>query len=206
MPDDVLPVTPAAACDQEMTPTKKKAVQGYLNTLGPKLREQHGVQPAYSPQQVRDTTASSGLDLDFICYAYLLYCTPSDFAAIHEAAGEACDAAVMRAGVAAEFFGGNVGFDAIGLADGLWGGVVSVVETGTDVTVTVIRTGAEVAVQLATVGADVVTTVVSTGVGVAGQAASVIVDGAAVVVDGAGAVFGWLGDVDWGSLFNIDLG
>jgi hypothetical protein len=202
MPDtsqEPLPVTPAAACDREMTPEKKEAVKSYLNTLGPKLKQKYGVRPSYTPRQVQSTAADAGLSIDYLCFAYMMYCSPADFSALHAAAGEACDAAAMRLAVADEFFGGNVGFDAVALADGLSGGVVSVAETGAHVLVSVAHTGAEVVVQLASVGADVVTTVVSTGAGAVGQVGG-------VMADGVGTVFGWLGDVDWGSLIPTDLG
>jgi hypothetical protein len=179
-----------------MTPGKKKAIKAYLTTLGPKLRERHGDRKTYSPGEVRSTIETLALNFDYVCFAYMLYCSPADFAAIHEAAGEICDAAVMRQSVADTFFHGNTDFDAVELADGLWGGVVHVAETGADVTVSVVQAGADVAVNLVSAGAsaaaDATMTVISTGAG--------------AVVNGAGAAaeaaLGWLGDVDWGGLFS----
>lgn len=192
-------MTPAATCDREMTPEKKKAVKGYLNTLGPQLKQKYGVRSSYTPRQVHSTALDAGLSIDYLCFAYMMYCSPADFSALHVAAGEVCDAAAMRLAVADEFFGGNVGFDAVALADGLSGGVVSVAETGAHVLVSVVQTGAEVVVQLASVGADVATTVISTG-------AEAVTQVGGAMVDGAGTVFGWLGEVDWGSLLPTDLG
>lgn len=184
---DATPVTPPDGCSREMTPEKKKAVRGYLNTLGPRLRQKYGERPHYTPRQVYDTTRDSALSVDYVCFAYMLYCSPADFSALHAAAGEVCDAAVMRAAVADEFFHGNAAFDAVALADGLWGGVVSVAETGAEVTVSVVQTGAEVVVSLASAGAHVV------------------VSGVGAVAEGTGTVFGWLADVDWGGLISFDI-
>ena len=193
MPEQpALPVTPVNGCSREMTPEKKEAVRSYLNTLGPKLRGKYGHKKAYTPQQVHSTAVENALAIDYVCFAYLLYCSPADFSALHAAAGEVCDAAAMRLTVADTFFGGNTAFDAVELADGLWGGIVHVAETGADVTLTVLSTGADVAVNLASAGANAVVTVVSTGADVAGA-----------VANGVGTVFGWLGDVDWGGLFDV---
>jgi hypothetical protein len=170
-----------------MTPEKKEAVRGYLNTLGPRLRKKYGERRHYTPQQVYATTQDAGLSVDYVCFAYMLYCSPADFSALHAVAGEVCDAVAMRAAVADTFFSGNPAFDAVALADGLWGGVVSVAETGAEVTVSVVQTGAEVVVNLASAGAEMV------------------VSGAGAVAEGAGSVFGWLADVDWGGLFNFDV-
>src|SRR5262245_61965427 len=103
-----------------MTPEKKKAVKEYLNTLGPKLRAKYGHQKHYTPRQVHSTLVDSTLSVDYVCFAYMLYCSPADFSALHAAAGEVCDAEVMRQSVADTFFSGNIDFDAVELADGLW--------------------------------------------------------------------------------------
>lgn len=179
-----------------MTPRKKEAVRAYLHTLGPKLRARYGGRKAYTPRQVYSTAREQALNVDYVCFAYLLFCDPADFSALHAAAGEVCDAAGMRAAVADAFFAGNAAFDAVELADGLGGGVVHVAETGADVTLSVISTGAEVAVNLVSAGAHTAMTVVSTGAGAA-------VEVAGAVAEGAGAVFGWLADVDWGGLFDV---
>ncbi len=179
-----------------MTPQKKKAVKEYLTTLGPKLRSKYGERKHYTPRQVHSTVNDSALSVDYVCFAYMLYCSPSDFAALHEAAGEACDAAIMRQSVADTFFSGNTDFDAVELADGLGGGIVHVAQTGAEVTVSVVQTGAEVAVNLVSAGAEGVVTVVSSGAGV-------VVQGAGAVAEGAGTALGWLADVDWGGLLDI---
>jgi hypothetical protein len=170
-----------------MTPEKKRAVKSYLNTLGPKLREKYG-RRKYSTDEVYETACDLALEIDYVCFAYMLYCSEEDFSRLHAAAGEVCDAAVMRQAVADEFFGGHAEFDTIALADGLWGGVVSVVETGDQVTVSVVRTSSEVAVNLATVGTETAVTVLSSGV--------------STVAEGAGTVFGWLSDVDWSGVLD----
>jgi hypothetical protein len=179
-----------------MTPEKKKAIKAYLTTLGPKLRERHGERKFYTAEEVMAAILDLGLSADYACYGYMLYCSPAEFETLHAAAGEACDADVMRQSVADTFFHGNTDFNAVELADGLWGGVVHVAQTGADVTVSVVQTGAEVAVNL-----------VSAGAGAAADAAvTVLSTGAGAVVNGVGAAaeaaLGWMGDVDWGGLFS----
>jgi hypothetical protein len=179
-----------------MTPEKEKAIKAYLTSLGPKLRERHGNRKFYTAEEVMAAILDLGLSTDYACYGYMLYCSPAEFEALHAAAGEVCDAEVMRQSVADTFFHGNTDFDAVELADGLWGGVVHVAQTGADVTVSVVQTGAEVAVNLASAGASAA----------ADAAVTVISTGAGAVVNGAGAAaeaaLGWLGDVDWGGLFS----
>jgi len=179
-----------------MTPEKKKAIKAYLTTLGPKLRERHGDRKFYTAEEVMAVILELGLSADYACYGYMLYCSPAEFESLHAAAGEACDAEIMRQSVADTFFHGNADFNAVELADGLWGGVVHVAQTGADVTVSVVQSGAEVAVSMVSAGAsaaaDAAVTVISTGAGA-------VMEGAGAA---AGAALGWLGDVDWGGLFS----
>jgi hypothetical protein len=109
-------VSPASNCTTKLTKEKKKAVKAYIRDLGPSLQRKYGKQPNYTPEQVRETALVGALSIDYMCWAYLLYCSPSVFQSIHSAAGEVCDYSAMREVVAGTFFGGNLGFDAIELA------------------------------------------------------------------------------------------
>jgi hypothetical protein len=117
---------PGSDCSLALTGEKKEAVGRYVTVLGPELRRRYGKQKHYTPRQVRDTAADAGLQFDYLCFAYCLYCSPADFDLIHVAAGEACDYAAMHAALGAAFFHGATEFDGGGLAElvfSLTGGV-----------------------------------------------------------------------------------
>ena len=77
------------------------AIWSYKRKLGTKLRERYGRARKYTSAQVKRTVEDCGFNTDFVCYALCLYCTPSDFAAYHEANGEACSYSEMTS----EIFG-----------------------------------------------------------------------------------------------------
>ncbi len=111
---------PGSDCSLTLIGEKKEAVGRYVTVLGPELRRRYGKQKHYTPRQVRDTAADAGLQFDYLCFAYCLYCSPTDFDLIHVAAGEACDYAAMHAALGAAFFHGATEFDGGGLADLVW--------------------------------------------------------------------------------------
>jgi hypothetical protein len=121
---DPVGVSSADACTTTMTEEKKAAVKGYLNTLGPELRRRHGKRDHYEPHQVRDTAVYLGLQVDWLCWAYVLYCSPPVFESIHSAAGEVCDRSGMWTAVAGTFFNGNADFDPIAVSDVILSGAV----------------------------------------------------------------------------------
>lgn len=113
-----MPDAPAdATCAPTLTDEKKEAVREYLGKVGPDLRKKHGKQRHYSPEQVRRSVEDQGLGVDYLCFAYCLYCTPADFDLVHAATGEACDYGAMRSLVGDAFFGGSSAFDALDFAD-----------------------------------------------------------------------------------------
>jgi hypothetical protein len=59
----------------------------------------HGKQKYYKPAQIRRAAVLRGYPLDITCWAYSIFATPEDFRAIHDAAGEVCDYAAMKAEV-----------------------------------------------------------------------------------------------------------
>jgi hypothetical protein len=128
---DGLPVSDAAACAAVLTPEKRAAVKGYIATLGPELRRKYGSSRHYSPGQVRDTVAERKLDIDYLCWAYLLYCSPIEFRSLHEAAGETCDPSAMHEVVAEGFFGGNAAFEIGEVVDTLASGAGDALAAGT---------------------------------------------------------------------------
>ena len=111
--DDTSPDT----CAPTMTDEKKEAVRQYLGKVGPDLRKKYGKRDSYSPEQVRRSVEDQGLGIDYLCFAYCMYCSPYDFDLIHAATGEVCDYVAMRSLVGDTFFGGSSAFDALGFAD-----------------------------------------------------------------------------------------
>lgn len=82
------------ACHLE--PKDKKA---FVGAVGEELVRRHGKQNYYKPSDIRRAAESRGYPVDIHCWAYCIFSTPEDFKAIHDAAGEACDYAAMKAEV-----------------------------------------------------------------------------------------------------------
>ena len=87
-----------------MKPADKKA---FIGNVGQELVRKHGKQKYYKPADVRTAADRCGYPLDIHCWAYCIYTTPEDFTRIHEASGEACDYAAMKAEVLADLAGGS---------------------------------------------------------------------------------------------------
>ena len=123
---------PGTDCSLSITGEKKEAVGEYITKLGPELRKRHGPRKHYTPSQVRQAVADGAMQFDYLCFAYCLYCSPSDFALVHTAAGEACDYAAMHSAIGAAFFHGATEFTGGGLAELVWsvtGGVTDAATT-----------------------------------------------------------------------------
>ena len=80
----------------EMKPADKKA---FVGAVGQELVSKHGKKKCYQPKHVREAAVARGYDIDVVCWAYCVFCSPSDFAALHSAAGEVCDYVAMKAEV-----------------------------------------------------------------------------------------------------------
>ena len=91
-----------AAC--ELAPKDKKA---FVGEVGQELVRKHGKQKFYRPSDVATAAENCGYAVDVHCWAYCIFTSPSDFASLHEAAGEACDYAAMRAEVLTDLAGGG---------------------------------------------------------------------------------------------------
>jgi hypothetical protein len=87
-----------------LKPADKKT---FIGAVGKELVRVHGKQNYYAPAQVRRAVQSRGYDLDVACWAYAIFSTPSDFNALHAAAGEVCDYAAMKAEVLADLATGG---------------------------------------------------------------------------------------------------
>jgi len=88
----------------ELKPGDKKK---FVSDVGQRLVRDHGVRKYYQPSQIKRAARELGYQPDIVCWAYCLFSSPGDFAAIHEAAGEVCDYAVMKAEVLADLATGG---------------------------------------------------------------------------------------------------
>jgi hypothetical protein len=89
------------ACHLE--PKDKKAL---IDKVGKELVQKHGKRNYYEPSTVRRAAESAGYPIDVHCWAYCIFTTPEDFKALHDAAGEVCDYAAMKAEVLTDLAGG----------------------------------------------------------------------------------------------------
>ena len=87
-----------------LKPSDKKA---FIGAVGEELVRVHGKQKYYAPAQVRRAAECRGYPIDIYCWAYCIFSTPGDFKAIHDAAGEVCDYAAMKAEVLTDLASGG---------------------------------------------------------------------------------------------------
>lgn len=89
-----------AAC--YLKPDDKRA---FIGAVGEELVRTHGKQNYYEPAQIRRAAERRGYPIDIHCWAYCIFSTPEDFSALHDAAGEVCDYAAMKAEVLTDLAG-----------------------------------------------------------------------------------------------------
>ncbi len=94
-----------SACHLE--PSDKRR---FVSDVGEELVARHGKRKYYKPGEVGRAATRRGYPVDIHCWAYCFYSTPEDFKALHEAAGEVCDYATMRAAMLADLADG-AGFE-----------------------------------------------------------------------------------------------
>lgn len=83
----------------EMKPSDRKK---FVSDVGQRLVRDYGKKNYYKPEQIRKAASDGGYKDDIVCWAYSMYSSPSDFAAIHEAVGEVCDYVAMKSEVLAD--------------------------------------------------------------------------------------------------------
>ena len=86
-----------------LKPDDKKA---FVGAVGEELVRRHGKRKYYKPDEVRRAAVTRGYPVDWHCWAYCIFLTPGDFKALHDATGEACDYAAMKAEVLADLAAG----------------------------------------------------------------------------------------------------
>ncbi len=67
----------------------------------------HGKKTYYETKEIRRAATARGYPVDWVCWAYCIFSSPGDFYALHEAAGEVCDYAAMKAEVLTDLAGGS---------------------------------------------------------------------------------------------------
>ena len=90
------------ACD--LKPESKKA---FIGAVGEELVKQHGKKKYYKTDDIGRAAKSLGYPIDIHCWAYCIFSSPQDFTALHEALGEVCDYAKMKAEVLADLAEGG---------------------------------------------------------------------------------------------------
>ena len=78
-----------------------------ISDVGEELVRVHGKKKYYRPKQVERAARDKGYSVDVHCWAYSFYTTPEDFKAHHDATGEACDYAAMKAEVLSDLSSGS---------------------------------------------------------------------------------------------------
>ena len=86
-----------------LKPDDKKA---FIGAVGKELVRTHGKQKYYKPGLIRRAAESCGYPVDILCWAYCIFSTKEDFDALHEAEGEVCDYAAMKAEVLSDLADG----------------------------------------------------------------------------------------------------
>lgn len=88
----------------QIKPSDKKA---FIGTVGKELVRRHGKQKYYKPSDIRLAAERGGYPLDIHCWAQCFFSSPADFAALHAAAGEACDYVAMKTEMLADLSSGQ---------------------------------------------------------------------------------------------------
>jgi len=68
----------------------------YGKQVGEVLVRNYGKKRYYPAVEVKKASLGAGYPLDYSCWGLALFTSPEDFAAYHEAIGQACDYAAMK--------------------------------------------------------------------------------------------------------------
>jgi hypothetical protein len=100
-----------ASC--HLSPHNKKA---YIRNVGRELVRTQGRRKFYRPSQIVRAANDLNYPVDILCWAYCFYLTPADFKKLHDATGEVCDYAAMKAEILADLV---TGVDGSAIGDAL---------------------------------------------------------------------------------------
>ena len=68
----------------------------YAKKLAPQLVKDYGKRKRYEPQQILDSATRAGLNIDYICWGYVIFLDQAAFDSLHQQTGEACDYVEMH--------------------------------------------------------------------------------------------------------------
>ena len=91
---------------------KRRAIKSFVRDMGPALRQDFGKKPYYTAEEVRSAGRRVGSDMDYLPYAFVMFCTPETFASQDSGSGETHDYDAMRHEVGSTYFGGDTSFSA----------------------------------------------------------------------------------------------
>ena len=75
---------------------KKLALRSYRRRLPDLLRRRYGRETHYRPEQVESVARDHGFRLDYLCFAFAMFCERGVFDELHAARGETCDYDAMH--------------------------------------------------------------------------------------------------------------
>lgn len=70
--------------------------RAYATKLAPQLAKDYGSRRRYTANEVFESANRAGLDIDYICWGYVLFLDQTTFEALHDRMGETCDYAEMH--------------------------------------------------------------------------------------------------------------
>lgn len=88
----------------ELKPDDKRA---FIGSVGEELVKRHGKKKYYPPDDVGRAASARGYPIDIHCWAQCIFSSPEDFRIWHDARGETCDYAAMKAEVLEDLAGGS---------------------------------------------------------------------------------------------------
>jgi len=88
----------------ELKPADKRA---FIGAVGEELVKRHGKKKYYKTDDIGRAATARGYPIDWVCWAYCIFSSLEDFKSLHEAAGEVCDYASMKAEVLSDLSGGS---------------------------------------------------------------------------------------------------
>ncbi len=97
-------INPFAMPACTLKPEDKKV---FIGSVGDELVSRHGKRRYYKTDDIGRAATARGYPIDWACWAYCIFSSPEDFKALHDAAGEVCDYAAMKAEVLADLAGGS---------------------------------------------------------------------------------------------------
>lgn len=65
--------------------------KAYATKLAPQLIKDHGKKKRYTPEEIRESAMTAELNIDYICWGYVMFLDQPTFDLLHQQSGEDCD-------------------------------------------------------------------------------------------------------------------